>query len=396
VRALVVTDSHPLPPSDGMRLHLAGVLPHLGAEHEVSLLSVPHPGDVVGEELERRLGLRRWTGVAPRPRSVLRRLADEPSALRHRRPVLVQQTLTSRLPRALEEAVRAARPDVVHLQPGWLAPLAARTDGVPAVVAPLDAARPNLEAELAVARGPRRALVRRELRRTTRLEATAYAACRAVVVVSEADAALLRAQDPRLSPVVVPNGVEPGPWRRPAGAARDPDLVVLTGAMSYPPNVDAAVFAATEVLPRLRRLRPSARLALVGRDPSREVRALAGDAVEVTGTVPEVAPWLWRAAAYLCPMRTGTGIKNKLLEALAAGCPVVATTAATGGLDAVPGRDLLVADEPDALARLLAGVLADPQRAERLGAGAAQAAERQSWARAAARLGEVWAGAAGR
>ena len=395
MKVLVVCDSHPLPASDGMRLHLAGLLPHLSRHHDVRLITLTRAGDEVDASALRRLGVQRWRGVPASRTTRWGRLRQEVPALLRRRPVLVQQTLESGLAEAVAAEVARDRPDVVHLQPGWVTALAAHTSGVPVVAVPLDAAAPNLEAQAASIQGLRRLLVRRELRRTKAFEQRAYAGCEAVVVVSERDAEILRRQDRRLQPYVVPNGIDSERWRRPSTALREPDLVVLTGALSYPPNVDAAVFAAREVMPRLLALRPGARLALVGRDPAPEVQALAGDRVTVTGTVPDIAPWLWRAGAYLCPMRTGTGIKNKLLEALAAGCPVVATPFATGGLDVLAERDLLVAADAAGLAEALARVLADASEADRLGKSAAERAGAQSWARAAAQFGAAYASAGG-
>lgn len=390
MKILVVTDTHPLPSDDGMRLHLASLLPRLAQDHEVTLVSLVGPGDTTDRSALVALGVTGWTGVARRSPTRRQRIADEVPALLRQRPVLVQQVRTSGLPQAMAARLRADRPDVVHLQPGWLADLARQTQGVPAVAVPLDASAPNLEAQAQGASGLRRLLVRREQRRLVRFERTEYAACAGVVVVSQQDADLLHGQDPRLHPVVVPNGVEPGPWQRPVGAVRERDLVVLTGALSYPPNVDAARFAALEVLPRLHALRPTARLALVGRDPSPEVLALRSPRVEVTGTVPDLAPWLWRAGAYLCPMRTGTGIKNKLLEALAAGCPIVATPYATGGLSVRHDRDLLLAQDPDGLAAALDAVLGDAAVADRLSQAAVRVAAAQSWERAARQLTDVY------
>ncbi len=167
--------------------------------------------------------------------------------------------------------------------------------------------------------------------------------------------------------------------------------------MDYPPNVDAAVFAATEVLPRLLALHPTARLVLAGRNPDERVRALAGDRVEVTGELPDLVPLLQSAAAYLCPMRLGSGIKNKLLEAFACGCPTAATALATNGMDTVAGRDVLIADDADGLATALASILSDPEgTGARLGRGARALAEEMSWAATARAFESVYDGAIGR
>ncbi len=138
-----------------------------------------------------------------------------------------------------------------------------------------------------------------------------------------------------------------------------------------------------EVLPLLLRERPDVRLRIVGRDPAPEVLALAGPSVEVTGTVEDVRPHLWEAGAYLCPMRSGSGVKNKLLEALAAGAPCVVTPLATAGLELVDGAHALVREHASELAEALLGVLSDPPRADGLAAAGAARAQELSWARTA-------------
>jgi len=141
--------------------------------------------------------------------------------------------------------------------------------------------------------------------------------------------------------------------------------------MSYAPNVRAAEFLALEVFPRVRRHRPDARLAIVGRAPSPRVRAL-GDApgVEVPGEVPDLRVPLRGGRVFACPMTSGTGIKNKLLEAMACGLPCVATPLALQGLTAAPGEHVLVGETPEELSEQIVRVLADDDLAAALGAAA--------------------------
>jgi len=131
---------------------------------------------------------------------------------------------------------------------------------------------------------------------------------------------------------VVPNGVDLAYWHR-QGRALGLDEIVLTGAMDYPPNVDAAVHLVTEILPRVQAAYPSARVTIVGRDPAPSVSALADrPGVTVTGFVEDVRPFLERAAVFAAPIRFGAGIQNKVLEALAMEVPVVASPLAAEGL----------------------------------------------------------------
>jgi glycosyltransferase involved in cell wall biosynthesis len=143
--------------------------------------------------------------------------------------------------------------------------------------------------------------------------------------------------------------------------------------MSYPPNVTAATFLARDVLPLVRVRRPQARLAIVGRAPVAAVRALgAQEGVQITGEVADVRPWLFRARAYVCPMRSGTGIKNKLLEAMATEAPCVATPLALQGLRVTPGVEVLVGSDARELAERVVDLLADPPLGRRLARAARQ------------------------
>lgn len=165
---------------------------------------------------------------------------------------------------------------------------------------------------------------------------------------------------------VVPNGY-PEPTTSVIRPTQGPPTLLFIGTYSYPPNVDAAVFAATEVLPRIRAEIPDARLHLVGRDGDRQlvdVRGLPG--VDVIGAVPDAAEEVARAHVSLVPIRYGGGTRVKILEAFALGSPVVATPLACEGLDADTGVHLLTADDADGLARACIRLLRDDAMAGRL------------------------------
>jgi glycosyltransferase involved in cell wall biosynthesis len=130
--------------------------------------------------------------------------------------------------------------------------------------------------------------------------------------------------------------------------------------MDYWPNVDAVQYFARAVLPRLRQDCHGATFWIVGSSPTRGVLELASlPGVVVTGRVPDVRPYLSHAAAVVAPLRLARGVQNKVLEAMAMARPVVASTQAAEGIDAVPGRDFLVADTPEAMAGHLLAVARD-------------------------------------
>jgi len=144
----------------------------------------------------------------------------------------------------------------------------------------------------------------------------------------------------------------PSPFR---GAA---PAIVFTGTMSYRPNIEAVAWFAAEVLPILRRRDPAPEFWIVGANPAPAVTALADrPGVHVTGSVPDVRPYVAHAAAAVAPLRIARGIQNKVLEAMAMARPVVASPQAFEGVRAVPGRDLLVADGAAAMAAAIGEVL---------------------------------------
>jgi polysaccharide biosynthesis protein PslH len=140
-----------------------------------------------------------------------------------------------------------------------------------------------------------------------------------------------------------------------------PPAVLFVGNFTHPPNADAALWLATEIFPAVRATHPEARLIIVGPSPGPELRALAREGVEVTGEVPDVAPYLEDAAVVAAPVRTGGGMRVKVLEALAAGKAVVATPLAVEGLDVVTGDQLEIAETVDEMRPAISRLLGDEE-----------------------------------
>jgi glycosyltransferase involved in cell wall biosynthesis len=163
---------------------------------------------------------------------------------------------------------------------------------------------------------------------------------------------------------VIPNGVDLDYWSRgEAGLGRD--TVVLTGAMDYRPNEDAALELIQTIMPLVRRRVPEARLLVVGRDPTTRLRAAgAVPGVTVTGFVDDVRPYLVQAGVFAAPLRFGAGIQNKVLEAMAMEVPVVASSLAADGLRTDHGLvpPVTVADDPERFAAELAEKLLAARR----------------------------------
>jgi sugar transferase (PEP-CTERM/EpsH1 system associated) len=143
--------------------------------------------------------------------------------------------------------------------------------------------------------------------------------------------------------------------------------VVFTGAMDYWPNIDAVIWFVSDILPALRRTWPQLRFYIVGHRPPSMVQALASDAVVVTGTVPDVRPYLQHAALVVAPLRVARGIQNKVLEAMAMARPVVASHACVQAINGQAGEELVSAADGDDFVREIDALLKAPDLAVAIG-----------------------------
>jgi len=235
-------------------------------------------------------------------------------------------------------------------------------------------------------RWPMSWLYRREGRTLLAYERAVAARVHQSFFVTEKEVALFAGLAPECAQRlrVAGNGVDtvyfaPDPARRnPYDPGELP--IVFTGAMDYWPNVDAVSWFVADMLPALRARWPALRLSIVGRSPTAAVQALAGDGVRVTGTVPDVRPWLQHAVVVVAPLRLARGVQNKVLEAMAMARPVVAAASCVEAIDAQPGRHLAAASEVADYVAAVSAWLASPTEAQRVGSQARDCVvERYGW-----------------
>jgi sugar transferase (PEP-CTERM/EpsH1 system associated) len=160
------------------------------------------------------------------------------------------------------------------------------------------------------------------------------------------------------------------------------DKLVFTGVMGYAPNEDAAMYFAKDIFPLVKAKRPEVKFWIVGNNPSERVKALTAIAgIHVTGKVDDIRPYLRSAAVFVCPLRVGSGVKNKILAAMAMQKAIVATSMSIEGLDLADDREILLADEPQAFAEKVVRLLTDQKAAQQLGSnGLARVRGQYSWA----------------
>lgn len=206
-----------------------------------------------------------------------------------------------------------------------------------------------------------------EYRKTRRWELRACSAAAGVIACSNRERDLLRRRCPGARVAVVPNCVDAESYL----PAEDDDgaTVLFIGAMDWLPNRDALDFLRRRILPHLRALAPAATLVVAGSNSSSQLeRQLAGvPGLRFAGAVEDTRPLLARAAAFVAPLRIGSGTRIKILEAAAMARPIVSTTLGAEGLELTDGKEILLADEPRRFARAVADLLLDSGRRHALG-----------------------------
>lgn len=393
---LCLSQMPPSPPRFGAQARMHGLWTALARNHDLTSVALAD-AEFDLEECRAAMGqYSREVVLLPNPRGrsgtvkralQLRSLASLHSFERHRIEV---PELQARLDRLL----RSHRFDVVNVEFPYLGHLRLRQAPAgappPAVVVDSheiahDMVRQFARSTRGLGRSVYASLNWRKLRRE---ELAAYRTADGVAVCSVADEQRVLRELPSARTVVVPNAADVEHYRpRPGDPAPDGRTVLFFGLLSTLPNIDGIRWFVQEIWPRVTRARPDARLQILGKAAPPEVRALAGPGIELTGFVDDLRPHLAAAAAVVVPLRLGGGTRLKIVEAMAMARPIVSTTLGAEGIEALPGRDLLVADTPDAFAAQVLRLLDDPVAAARLGSAARRLSEeRYSWTGAATAL----------
>jgi glycosyltransferase involved in cell wall biosynthesis len=237
---------------------------------------------------------------------------------------------------------------------------------------------------------------RLQARRMFAFERRVSLAAGRIVAVSEADARQMRELFGVTRVTAIPTGVNLGYFEAPnprpvAPVAAD---FVFVGSMDWLPNVDGVLYFVREILPLIRRYRPDCSLAIVGRMPPRSMSELAerDPRIHVTGTVPDIRPYLWNGVVSIVPLRIGGGTRLKIYEAMAARIPVVSTTIGAEGLAIHPPDDIRIGDTPQDFADRCVELLSSSEERKRVAGAAWEMVNANfSWERVARRFEEILA-----
>jgi sugar transferase (PEP-CTERM/EpsH1 system associated) len=388
VNLLHLTHRLPYPPDKGDRIRTYHTLRYLASRARVHLAALadepPSPGAV--EVLEKMCAR-----VAVVPHSGLKRWLRALGSLVCGRSITEGVFHSPGLARLLESWCGEVRFDGVLVSSSALVPYLRRgaLGGVPAVVDLVDVDSQKWFDYAQASRIPKRWLYRLEGRRLRKLERSLPGWARGVVLTTPAEVALYEQFAGAGTARVMANGVDLD-YFRPAPQSREVSCVFV-GALDYRPNVDGVVWFCEAVWPKILQRRAEAKLYIVGRQPVPALQKLGAVAgVEVVGTVPDVRPWVERAAVAVVPLRIARGVQNKVLEALAMTRAVVASPVCLGGLQTVPGKHLLAATTPEEWTATLLALFDDEEQRQRLGAaGRAFVEEHHCWDRCLTPLGEL-------
>lgn len=395
MRILYVTADLPWPLTSGYLRHYHFIRA-LSAGHDVTLLSMAAP-EHGPDDID---ALRPFTETIVTEPSA-RGARSLPVKVRDRaRMVLAGGDLAAERLGAAGARLAAERPfDVLLLSGKRTMPVLHALPPLPLVADLCDATSARVRLQMRNARPVRLPSLGLEYLEVRRVERRLMRIARHALFASARDRAAVEpdreAERSLLAPAsVVPNGVDRAFWQRTARALGR-DEIVLTGAMDYPPNVDAAIHLVEDILPLVQAAIPTARVSIVGRDPVPTVLALRDrPGVTVTGFVEDVRPFLKRAAVFAAPLRYGAGIQNKVLEALAMEVPVVASPLAADGLRTEAGDDPpidVAQGAVDTADRLIARLHAAAAGAEADPALRQYVADHFDWARSADRLAAILA-----
>lgn len=381
----------PYPPDKGDKIRSWRILETLARRFDTHLAAfVDDPDDFRHqpflESLCASVFLRPLSPSSARARSAFGLFAGEPLSFSYYRDAAMTRAVAQLRARPLAAEIVFS---------SAMAPYVATPAGRPRLIDLCDADSEKWRQYAQDARGPMRWVYAREARTLAAEETRMIGWADAAFAASAAEAGVLNARCGARNALWFGNGVDADFFNPGAETPRPPDAadVVFVGAMDYRANVDAVVWFVSVVWPIVRKGAPDATFSIVGARPAPQVQALSGTpGVFVTGRVPDVRPYLRHARAVVAPLRVARGVQNKVLEAMAAGRPVVATSAAAEGVDVEADQHFLRADDSSSFADAVLKLLGDAALGASVGARArARMIERHTWPAQMARFDEALA-----
>ena len=302
-----------------------------------------------------------------RPTCIRNSLLAVPS----RKPMSVAYFSSRKMESLIRRLVTESKFDLIHTEHIRAAPYAVDLKGLPRLFDSVDSLALAYERGWRNRRGSitNRIIAYEEWLKMRSFEPKIVRAFDQVIVSSPVDKKML-CSDSGPAVEVISNGVDLDYFNW-DGREKDKNSIVFVGAMNYYVNVDSVLHFYNYIFANVKKKNPQVRFSIVGADPKKTILNLTRDqSVEVTGYVPDIRPYISRATVFVCPMVGGSGIQNKLLQAMAMGTPVVTSSIAIQSLDVIDGEHLLVADEPQKFAEAVISLLNDKNLQNKLSANA--------------------------
>lgn len=388
MKILLLTPQLPYPPHQGTSLRNYHIIRGLAQSHELTLLTFVEPGQATDEETLRPLTTlcHHIERVAAPQRTSFTRLRQ---LLTSRLPDMAHRLYTPMFEIRLRHLLQQNEFDVVQIEgiemARYMTTVKATSPDSRLIFdnhnAETELQRRNLETDRAIpSRWPAALYSRIQVGRLARFERWALETAVATVAVSDADRDHLQKLAPNAQIITIPNCIDVTGYGDDAAEESVPFDLMFSGKMDYRPNVDAVLWFAETVWPRIRAERPQTTWAIVGQKPHERLAHLPDmDGVTVTGWVESIRPYLSGASLFIMPFRIGSGTRLKLIEAMAAGKAIVSTPVGAEGFPVSHQQELWLAEEAAEMATAVIHLLDDPQTRTRLGQQARQFAQQYDW-----------------
>jgi sugar transferase (PEP-CTERM/EpsH1 system associated) len=388
VKILYICHRFPFPPKRGGKIRPFNMIRHLSAAgHDVTVASLAR----APQEAEEGKGIapycaRYEMAVVNKPAQVARMVVRAPSPV----PSSMGFFYSATLARRVRELLSRERFDLIFVHCSSVAQYVADVNGIPKI---LDFGDMDSQKWFEYARYkpfPLSAGYRLEGRKMERAEKRLARLFDVCTATTRAEWETLEGYSTGVATDWFPNGVD-NAYFAPSGQDYDPDTICFVGRMDYYPNQECMFDFCANVLPRVQARRPGTKLLIVGADPSPAVKRLEDlPGVTVTGSVPDVRPYLQRSALMVAPLNIARGTQNKILEAMASGVPVVTSNVAAGGVDARAEDDFLVASTSDEHVTAVLRILENRSERQRLAvAGRIRMLSHHDWGRSMERLDRI-------
>ncbi|MBW3630214.1 MAG: glycosyltransferase family 4 protein [Gemmatimonadetes bacterium] len=390
MKVLFLTPFSPVPADFGGALRVFHILRQLARRHEVTVLGYGEPQHAA--QLRREIPEVHNVRFLSHPWLARNRRVGQLLSTFSRHSFFQLSVVASGMQRAIDDALEREPFDVVHTEFSHMGPFELKTRALRVLDAhnvEYDNFRRMWETTKAPLRKGHYLLEYLKMRHD---ELALSRSQDALLATSERDAEIFGRDVPGVPRHVIPNGVDTAYFTPSADEAEEePHSLVFTGMMAYVPNYDGIGWFLDEVLPLIESRVPGVKLYVVGKNPPESITSRATERVVVTGTVPDVRPFVHRSSVYIVPLRMGGGTRLKIAEALSMRKPIVTTRIGCEGIDLVDGESALLADSAPAFANAVVRLLGDAALRTRLaGAGEALAKSHYEWSVIGDRLEEVY------